>query len=318
MPTLTKKIVFLAVLCYTSVIKASSDAIPLLVFKAPRSGSSWFTSMLNDYSGVYIQEELFKQKPRHNSSNAFKYLVDSLKHPMKRFPKGRDKILGKKTWSIVGASYNPLAAFWVNTGGLFSKVPELRLILYLRTNKVKHAIATSRSIKLRKKCGSYVINGPCKIPKKIHIPTEFFDEALISRLAFDQYIFDSAKALHIEKKNVYYVRYEELMKDSYNLDKLMLELGLLQQEVVLVSSKRGRCRSNCSKNTSDDLRKVIDNYEEIETLIKEKYPCLLSQLYETRADFVQPSLHELCGDFFNDKVRSFITGYKEGRLKIQF
>jgi len=316
MLTFVEMILFLTVIIgHKSLLKASSDAIPLLVLKAPQSGSSWFTSILNHYSGVYICEEIFRTNQDHNSSKSFNYLVDSLKHPMKSFPRGPDKILGKKTWSIVGASYNPLLAFWVNLSGLSEKVPDLRLIVYLRTNKVKQAIATVRSKELWRKCGSLVINGnSCNLPEKSNIRAEYFGKSLISKLAIDQYIFDSAKALHLKNKNVHYVQYEELMNDSQNYDKLLLELGLRKEEVVWLSSAvTGRCRDNCSKNTSDDLRTVIGNYEEIETWIQEKYPCLLPEFYETRADVIQPSLHELCGNFFSDKVRSLITRYKVGR-----
>jgi len=312
-----KKIIFFTV-SFHILIKASSDsAIPLLILKAPRSGSSWFTSILQHYSGVYIHEEIFNSNQEHNSSHGFGYLVDSLNHPMKPFPLGPDMILGRKKWRIVGASYNPLVAFWVNLSGLPEKVPDLRLIVYLRTNKVKHAIATARSRELSKRCGSVVITSTCNLPEKSNIRAEYFHKSLISKLAIDQYIFDSVKALHLQNKNVYYVRYEELMNDSYNLDKLLLDLGLLREEVVWVSSAvTGRCRDNCTKNTSDDLRKVIANYEEIETWIKKKYPCLLSQFYETKAAVTQPSLYEICGDFFRSRISSVITRYKRGKQRL--
>jgi len=301
---------------------AAPNATPLLILKAPRSGSSWFTSMLNKLDGVYLTEEIFSSLTEHNPAAALAYLVKSFHDPMKVYPLGREMAYRTKRWHILGATYNPLMAWWVNLRELPAKVPNLRLIVYLRTNKVKHAIATIRSRLLKSKCSTAIITttGSCKIPSKTYVNLKRFDESLISKLAIDKYILDTASILaeKLEDDHVYYIRYEDLMKDSgFQINKLFWGLGLNEEKLDhLSSASSGRCKDNCTKNTLDDLRMVVSNYQEVEAWIEQKYPCLLSQLHETIPNVVQSVVEKSCGDLFTSRVGAILERYQNGTTSL--
>jgi len=205
----------------------------------------------------------------------------------------------------------------MNLRELPDKVPDLRLIAYVRTNKVKHAIATIRSRLLKSKCLTPVLTGNtfCKLPPKTYVNVMIFEKSVISKLALDKYILDLAETLteYLEDGHVSYVRYEELLKDPKEINKLLWELDLNLEELPqLPSGFTGRCKDNCTKHTPDDLQAVISNYQEVEGWIKFKYPCLLPQFHETRPDVVQPDIEKICGDLFTSRVRSLTEGYING------
>jgi len=83
------EILFLGIFL-SAFLADQSHAIPLLVLKAPRSGSSWFTSLLTKLEGVYLSEEIFNSHSGHNPSAALSYLENSFQHPMKVYPLGPD------------------------------------------------------------------------------------------------------------------------------------------------------------------------------------------------------------------------------------
>jgi len=312
-----KQLLFLGIFLLAPFFAGPSHAIPLLILKAPRSGSSWFSSLLNKFEGVYLTEEIFNSESGHNPSAALSYLQKAFQHPMKVYPLGPDIVWHPRSWNILGATYNPLVAWWLNLRILPDKVPDLRSIAYVRTNKVKHAIATIRSRLLKNKCLTPVITGTtnCKLPTKTHVNVNTFEKSFISKLAIDEYIFDLTATLteNLEDGQVSYVWYEELTKDPKEINKLLYGLGLNLEELVqLPSGSTGRCKDNCTKQTSDDLQTVISNYEEVEAWIQLKYPCLLPQFYETRPEVVQPHIEKLCGDLFTNRMRSLIEGYING------
>jgi len=49
-----------------------------------------------------------------------------------------------------------------------------------------------------------------------------------------------------------------------------------------------KCKTNCTKVTSDNLRNVVINYEETEQWLRTNYPCLLPQYHEAKPGVVQP------------------------------
>ena len=92
--------------------------------------------------------------------------------------------------------------------------------------------------------------------------------------------------------------YEDLLESEDEIQELLVWLGFHTSSLEMDDKDIGRCSKNCTKNTSDDLRNVIQNYEEVESFINIKYPCLSGQLYETRPGKVEPYVDNLCGDNF--------------------
>jgi len=303
---------------------SASQAIPLLVLKLPHTGSSWFTSLLNSREGVFVGEELFRSlKPTLdknkwtnsttllNESSA--YLAEALRHPMRIFPRGefphdnRDLV-------VVGASLGPIGS-WVNLEGLTKIVPDIRVLLYVRTNKVKHVISSFRASELSRQCGGdMVITGQCRLKKRTVVNLKEFDNMLIRQLGNDKIMLDTATFLRKDTGQSHFTRlsYEGLMGDEFVVDSIMRWAGV-SSETLNWRSKAvtGRCKDGCSKTTPDDLREVLKNYEEVESWIESNYPCLLHQFHETRRDIVQKSVEHLCGNIFEDRIEDFVAAHSK-------
>jgi hypothetical protein len=91
------------------------------------------------------------------------------------------------------------------------------------------------------------------------------------------------------------MHYEDLLQDNNAvMDRVLGWIGEFPVQ-LRVEPLRTKCSyRNCTKNTSDDLRKVILNFEEVESYIKAEFPCLMSHLRETKPDQVMPSISNEC------------------------
>jgi len=161
-----------------------------------------------------------------------------------------------------------------------------------------------------RKCGHFVTSDECKLESKTTVELKKFDERLIAVMAEDLYIWKVVNSLTANLKHSFrVVFYEDLMGDKDEFEELLWWLGFDITELEFTDKPNGRCGSNCTKNTSDDLRDSIANYEEVESLINSKYPCLSSQFYETRPGKVQPFIQNVCGNLFRSRVDSFLKDH---------
>lgn len=305
---------FFAFLCLFVPLWTAST--PLLILKAGRSGSSWFTYLLNRLDRVYIKEELFGRKNEKfirlaKKVNTTAYLAESFQHPMLSYPNGEDLTKRNKRYDIIGSTFNPKNSF-VRPDTLGRVVPNLRVVAYLRSNTVKHVISWIRGFALSKKCGSLVVNGRCRVTSKTVVESQNFMELLFQVIAQDQYILEFARALSAQLANDFrVVWYEDIVGLEGEIEKLLQWVGFDNNDFEFTSEFDTRCGANCTKTTPDDLRGVIANYEEIESLIKSNYICLLSQFYETRPGKVQPTVDSVCGDLFTSIVSPIVETFKK-------
>jgi len=300
------------------LLPSQTEPTPLMIFKTSHSGSSWLTSVLNKYDGVYVTEEIIRGggRSREKRQNLEKstggmtaYIYNSTQHPMLNWPKGEDMNQRNKTLFIVGCTINPGITF-ANLDKIARLVPSLRVVAYFRTNIVKHVISYFRGHQLVRKCGHYVTSDECKLESKTTVELKKFDERLIAVMAEDLYIWKVVNSLTANLKHSFRVIfYEDLMGDKDEFEELLWWLGFDITEFEFTDKPNGRCGSNCTKNTSDDLRDSIANYEEVESLINSKYPCLSSQFYETRPGKVQPFIQNVCGNLFRSRVDSFLKDH---------
>jgi len=305
---------------------SASQAIPLLIWKAPHSGSSWLTSLFNFREGVYVSEEMFEKleytldmknwtNPRTLFNESCAYLAEALRHPMAHFPRGEFH-LDNRDLLVVGASLD-IQAYWVNLWCLPKMVPDIRVLLWVRTNKVKHTISNIRAAKLRAKCGNPVIIGDCRLTKKTVVNLKIFDWDLINILALDKMMLDKATRLRkgIEPSHFTRLSYEEMMGDKHDSDSLLRWAGASPETMNWQSKAvRGKCRNGgCSKSTPDDLREIVENYKEVESWIESNYPCLIHQFHETRPDVVQKPVELLCGSLLKDRIEDFVAAYYKKR-----
>jgi len=292
-----------------------SASIPLLVLKQGRSGSSWFTYLLNRLDRVYITEELFGRKDAKfvrltKTINTTAYVAESFQHPMLKFPRGEDMTKRNMSYDIIGSTFCPKHSS-VKFDVLARMVPNLRVVSFLRSNIVKHVISWIRGWKLSRKCHAEVINGNCRLDGKTMVDPSTFSRLLVEIIAQDQYSSEVARLLATNLESDFrLVLYEDILGFEDEIDKLIEWIGLDIHDFTFTSKMNTRCTENCTKTTSDDLRNVIANYEEIESLINSKYSCLRSQFYETRPGKVQPPVGNICGDLFTNSVASIKKTYE--------
>jgi len=305
-----------------------TEPTPLLILKTARSGSSWFTYLLNRFHGIYIREELLGKmdnlaKNTDDKSNIelSVYVGWSLRHPMLKYPYGKDcsqrGVKNVIVGSTLGSGYScPNDTILPNL--VKDMVPNLRVVAYIRSNIVKHAVSHIRGDQLFRKCKYMVVKGACKLEKKTIVTHAHFDWRLISVVAQDQWVWDMASAFTTNAEDDFrVVFYEELIGPVDKIGELLKWIGFNINNFRLKSSTElhSRCTGNCTKNTSDNLRDSIANYEEVESWVRSKYPCLLPQFYETNPGKVQPSVHETCGDVFTSKLAQFFRS-SEGSPKL--
>jgi len=296
----------------TSVISSPSDATAVVVLKSPHSGSSWFVSLIDKMEGVYLTQEMFEapkiMKRQYRSLfqveiKSLPYLVESFQHPMGRYPFGRIPT-NATNWKVLGETIDPAAASYLNYTALSIAVPDLRLIHYWRSNKVKHAISTIRAHLLMKACGMMVYKADkagkdCVIPrKKIVVGVNWLRSSLNLIIRYDNAIYKTISEMvsNLKRKTWYTVTYEELLDDQ---EKVLQDLlaWTTNSSHKFVKTSHGlptECMVNCTKITSDNLRDVVSNYEEIEEWLRVNFPCLLPQYYEEKPYVVQPKVQLPC------------------------
>jgi len=272
------------------------EPIPILILKAPHSGSSWMASEINRYKGVFIQEEIFI-RDSYKLGNALKesqsYLLQSFRTPMPQY--GEKNLIPKDDYKVLGATLNPYwGSLYVDWNELAKKVPQLRLIIYVRTNKIKHAVASLRAHKVWKKCDVYVARSGCKLDPKFYVNISNLQLSLEYAILYSEYAVRIGLELAAKLENWFWrFSYEELIGDPDTLDRLFKWMGY-NATALFSKSPYGKRSHDCTKSTHDNLKEVILNYDEVESYISYKYPCLLSHLKETEPGKAMPSPHETC------------------------
>jgi len=257
------------------------------------------TSKFNAYKGVFITREIFHENTRGDVQNEGQsYLMKSFSTPTLSYKlKWNNKVKKPdEDFYVLGATMNPFWAKFLNWTELAYKIPNLKLVVYLRSNLIKHAISFIRGRLLFRKCQTPVVDGDCKLDKTFEVDPMALRNQIKRLVLRDKYLVEVANGLAAHLDSWFYVmHYEELLQDDNAvMDRLFRWIGKFPKE-LRVEPVHLKCSDrNCTKHTSDDLRSVIQNFQEVESYIKAKFPCLLPHLRETKPDQVMPSIHNEC------------------------
>jgi len=285
------------------------------------------TTELNTYKGIFVTDELLRGHS-YMYGNAWKegqaYLEKSFSAPQRTYGmEWSDKIKKpEEDFRVLGASLDGLYVDqyvnWTETG---VKFPGLKLVVYLRSNIVKQSVSILRKSEMEAKCGGQnhiVADSSCKIDKKFHINLKELGKRLVRTIAIDDFNIEIASILAPHLDSWFYILdYEKLLRDEEGAFHRFFEwIGYEPKERAVPVD--GRCRNNCTKAASDDLRNVILNYDEVESYMLTKFPCLLSHLRETNPGEVMHSAHMSCpSSVFYETGKEFIQNkkrfYKEQR-----
>lgn len=275
--------------------------VSLIILKNPRSGSSWFVQLLNSASRVYVTEEILTSRSDPSKGDYQSYLARALREPMARFNKGpaygsngsgpqrslKDKAWPEDGWAVLGFTVSPKK--FVGTSVNVSQFGAT-VVAYERTNKIKQAVAYYRGRLMRAKCGSNYVRDECRLDDGlINVDLKTFSKDLVESLAKDhalrQHVVDGARR----------ITYEGLIGNPKETLRVLFEDWLHVYDYGRDTNRA----SLYSKTTSDDLRTVLGNFDEVRQWLNQTAPCLLPHLMETRADVVQS---DTCDGAFTDKV----------------
>jgi len=167
------------------------------------------------------------------------------------------------------------------------------------------------------KCGNIFDHGACELGK-MELVLYNFDRWLIKFMAYDKFMIETSKDLvkngTIRSRQFYHMRYEELLADNNRFLDLLEWIGYGSKNMERESESR-LC-NNCTKSTSDDLRNVLSNYEEVKSWISSNCPCLMRQFLETNPGVVQFPVEYYCDDLFTDRVNRCIEYLKKDGTKL--
>ncbi|KAH8062980.1 hypothetical protein JL721_8599 [Aureococcus anophagefferens] len=283
--------------------------VPLIVLKNPRSGSSWLVQLLNGVPSAFVTEEILTSKSAGHGdvkAEGEAHLFRALSEPMGRFGRAafgvdekrggsaklvaegpRDAEVGQRhdAWDVVGFTVSPKRILGLNLfgapDGVFWRSGCRKVVLYERTNKTGQDKRTRSSRRsragrlLRDKCG---MNNVRKTGKKAC--------AIGKTLALD---FGAATA-----GRAFELAYEELPLAA-RLSRLFAWLGKAGVWRAHLAASGAELGSAYAKATSDDLRDVIRNFDEVRAWLRETAPCLVPHLEATDPGAVMAS--DCAGDF---------------------
>ena len=143
--------------------------VPLIVFKVPRSGSSWFTALLNEIPNVYISKEIIQAHDTpgiYNIQDITTFLIRALKQPTDKLSSykwylpftGRFYSDYVKTFkfikqmSIIGFTINPEHVKGIDWDEVISSVPNLKVLVLIRSNVIKMSFSRLQGALTSKLC----------------------------------------------------------------------------------------------------------------------------------------------------------------------
>jgi hypothetical protein len=270
----------------------------VVVLKLPRSGSSWFVSLLSQQAGVWVVPQLLKPEEDADAINDARdiELVASALHDGYKLP---PEDAAKQT--LVGFSLNPLKfanESRFNGGKALQTVvkkTDAFVVLFERTNLVKQALATMRGACLKQACqfNNVVINqdawskshvllngvnsskdfAGCSLPERHRVPLDEFKCTVVWHSVARDTLRRLQEQVARPERRVF-VTYESLQRNLTGaLGALFAEqaLGPLTAELTTTPF--------FSKSTSENLKDAIINYGELfEEFESVRSACLLEML----------------------------------------
>lgn len=268
----------------------------VVVLKMPHSGSTWFAALLNRFPRTFVREESIT-KTRSNNVNPEairRHVGTSLARPTDKMVASRN---GKHAYSprakhfdcggcelaVLGLTMCPMKSeapydFPAGvTAAVFRQTIPFKTIFWARTNVVKMVFASNGS-KDRK--GKFVRSRP---------PCDEFARTLgykAAQLRSLDALYDERR--RVDASRVLKVRYEALQaNEKGTLGRVARFLGVEERQLLKAATFVGE------KRTSEDLRDVVANYNELHTWLAPggvlASPCLLRML-----EAPAPAVFALC------------------------
>lgn len=218
-----------------------NQVAPFVILFIERDGSTYMVSMLSDHPEINMVYERFSvMKIGGETAAAQLAWAQDFYSPA---IVGRDKAIGFKTKL---KDVLDLDGF---TQLLCDK--QVHIIHMQRQNVVKAVVSKINAKRLHDKTGNWnLYKDSDRLPPAL-IDLNEFEELIQEREALDQELNEYVAQLDLPKINICY---EDMLQDRD---------AVLKQVFQFLNVKWFAVKSKTKKNTSDDLRDVIENYDEL-------------------------------------------------------
>ncbi|KAJ1409249.1 hypothetical protein B484DRAFT_456132 [Ochromonadaceae sp. CCMP2298] len=246
----------------------------IVVLKLPRSGSTWFTQILNEHPDIYISKEIVQAHDvgHFTLQQVEAHLARSLVQPAGKLSKsfthiGRyveDYVLpGKifKKMHAVGFTLNPEHVKGINWAKVLPKDRDVKVIIFARSNIVKNVVSGIRGKMMKDDCGraNMRLGSECELPVTMGIDADtLLREAQSWQTRYAEFFHLSADP-QLRRLPTMHVHYEELQAHPADIT-TKLDMFLLGS----LSAARGRSQRKFVKRTPDQLSQVISNFPSLD------------------------------------------------------
>lgn len=129
-----------------------SGTVPVAILKLPRTGSSWFTEILNAIPSVYISKEIMQQSDvgKYTPREVEDHLIRALRRPTDKLarrdswlPSGRFNVDYIQPWKflhkldIIGFTLNPLHCSDADYARLAQEIPQMKVRCFACTDTLQ-------------------------------------------------------------------------------------------------------------------------------------------------------------------------------------
>ena len=282
--------------CTTYGEESQSKTTFFVMLKLATSGSTWIGDLLTETKGVTMKPEIITGSRGHRMS------VASILFKLKSYFKAESRTTPRNSGSrsLVGFSVNAKNMGSINFPS-FAVENRARLVVWIRSNIVSHAVGVIRAKMLHELCHTNNVKlgqaKKCALQDHETIKLDDFWENL--RAASFRHAIHMGMAyqnwglLGTSQKNgegkldkeeapcnssppIFNMFYEEMLADKNGaLQRLFDWFGYPE---LLGADEKNAPADKTVKSTPADLRNLISNFDELEEFLLNKAPCYVAQL----------------------------------------
>eukprot|EP01039_Chlorochromonas_danica_P004411 gene4411-4832_t len=285
-----------------AAVNVSEAPVPVLVLKLPRSGSTWFTELLNKIPGLFISKEIVqgadRDGGRFSAEEVQTHLIRALHRPTDKLsaenlPSTRfleDYLFTLKAvqpLKAVGFSLNlehvEGTVHWQNVMLPLTQSTSYhspRIIVYTRDNIVKLAVSALRGEELHRRCGrSNLREGreSCFLELVNANTSVILEQMRRWQLRIDgmerrlHSLLQEARRVPGMDPQLLRVTYEHLLQDPHR--EMQRVFTFLFGNSSSAEEIKLDTRSKWRKRSSDDLREVLVHYKAVEDYLRGRGEC---------------------------------------------
>jgi LPS sulfotransferase NodH len=218
-----------------------NQVVNYVLFLVGRVGSTYLTHLLNSHPNVYALQEELAALQEQGAEAQLEWTENFLTPPL----------IGNK--SVRGFSVKKIQLVDPDKFAQLLQEKQPKIIHMQRRNRVKAVVSYLNGKRLAEKTGMWGLFDEKDRLSAFTIDPDDFDKALRNREKVEQDLADYVNTIELPKLELYY---EDMLVDLK---------GFLNTLFTFLNVEPEQLHADVKKNTSDDLRKVIVNFDELKS-----------------------------------------------------